>query len=418
MINKNNLEILAPAGSFESLSSAIRAGANSVYFGAGNLNMRSKSSFNFSFDDIGRVAKICRRVGVKSYLTLNTLVYDEDLESAEQLLVCAKKAGIDAIIASDIAVIEMAYNMNHKVHISVQSNVCNTKSVKFYARYADVVILARELTLHQIKKITDAIRNENITGPSGNQLKIEVFTHGALCVSVSGKCYMSLATFNASANRGACLQNCRRPYRVIDELDGHELIVHNKYVMSPKDICLIRHMDKLVNAGVSVFKLEGRGRSADYVYTVTKAYREAMNSVIEREYTQEKIEKWENELKTVFNRGFWHGGYYLGKELEMWAKTSDNQASLKKTRVGIVNKYYSRINVAEIVLKEYDIKINDILLIIGPTTGTLKFELSEIRKAGKKVSNANKGDTVSIVVPAKVRKNDKIYLQYKDILEL
>jgi U32 family peptidase len=417
MNKKNNFEILAPAGSFESLTSAIRAGAHSVYFGAGNLNMRSRSSFNFGLEDIKRVAKICRRSGVNSYLTLNTLIYDEDLEAAKEILVSAKEAGISAIIASDIAVIEIAHSMGHKVHISVQSNVCNTESVKFYAKYADVMILARELTLHQIKKITDAVKETPILGPSGNPVKIEVFTHGALCVSVSGKCYMSLATFNASANRGACLQNCRRPYKVIDELDGHELIIDNKYVMSPKDICLIRHLDKLVNAGVSVFKLEGRGRSADYVYTVTKAYREALDSIFNSSYTHEKIEEWEDSLKTVFNRGFWHGGYYLGKELDMWAKTSDNQASLKKKRVGIVNKYFSKIGVAEIDLKEGDIAIGDKLLIIGPTTGTLKFKVTEIRKGCiGKIKSAKKGDVISLKVPIKIRKHDKVYLQYRDCL--
>jgi U32 family peptidase len=419
-INKK-LEILAPAGSFESLTSAIRAGANSVYFGAGSLNMRSKSSFNFGLADIKRVAKICRRSKVNSYLTLNTLVYDEDLEDARKILICAKEANVSAVIASDIAVIEMAHSLGHKVHISVQSNVCNTASVKFYAKYADVIILARELTLHQIKKISDAINGTNshkpILGPSGKPVRIEIFTHGALCVSVSGKCYMSLAAFNASANRGECLQNCRRPYRVIDELDGHELVIDNKYVMSPKDICLIRHLDKLVSAGVSVFKIEGRGRSADYVYTATKAYREALDSISAGKYTQKNINTWEESLKTVFNRGFWHGGYYLGKELDMWAKSSDNQASLKKIRVGIINKYFSKIQVAELNLKEGDIAIGDKLLIIGPTTGTLKLDVSEIRKKGK-VNSAKKGDIISIPVPAKVRKNDKVYLQYKDELEL
>ena len=417
----NNLEILAPAGSFESLSSAIRAGADSIYFGAGNLNMRSKSSFNFGLDDIKRVAKICRRSGVKSYLTLNTLIYDEDIETARKILITAKEASVTAVIASDIAVIEMAHTMGHHVHISVQSNVCNTEAVRFYAKYADVIILARELTLHQIRKITDAVsgadRTKPILGPSGKPLKIEIFTHGALCVSVSGKCYMSLATFNASANRGACLQNCRRPYRVIDELDGHELIIDNKYVMSPKDICLIRHLDKIVSAGVTIFKLEGRGRSADYVYTVTKAYREALDSIENGNYTKDNIDKWEESLKTVFNRGFWHGGYYLGKELDMWSKTSDNQASLKKTRIGVINKYFSKIQVAEIDLKEGGISTDDQLLIIGPTTGTLKLKITEIRK-GEIVESAKKGDIVSVAVPDKVRKNDKVYLQYKDELEL
>ncbi|MCF7791030.1 MAG: U32 family peptidase [Victivallales bacterium] len=415
---KNKPELLAPAGSFESLSSAVRAGADSIYFGAGNLNMRSRSSFNFSLNDIKRVAKICRRCNVKSYLTLNTIIYDEEIAEAKQILISAREAGIDAVIASDIAVIEMAHKLKLSVHISVQANVCSTESVRYYSKYADVIVLARELNLHQIKKITDNIKNEHIVGPAGSPVKIEIFTHGALCVSVSGKCYMSLATFNKSANRGACFQNCRRPYRVIDEMSGEELMIDNKYVMSPKDICLVRHLDKLLPAGVTVFKLEGRGRAPDYVYTVTKVYREALDGISDNNYTLENIEKWEKQLKTVFNRGFWHGGYYLGKELEMWSKNSDNQASVKKKRVGIINKFFPKISVAEIDLKEEGIKTGDEALVIGPTTGTLKLSISEIRKENNIIPSASKGETVSVPVPSKVRKNDKVYLLFKDKLEL
>lgn len=416
----NNIELLSPAGSFESLSAAIRAGADSIYFGAGNLNMRSRSSFNFTLDNIKTVTKKCRKFKVKAYLALNTIIYDDEIKEAEKILTIAKKAGISAIIASDISIIEMAHNMHLPVHISVQANVCNISAVRFFAQYADVMVLARELNLHQIKNIYSAINGENgnkpIIGASGKPVRIEAFTHGALCISVSGKCYMSLATLNASANRGACLQNCRRSYKVIDEIDGHELIIDNKYVMSPKDICLIRHLDKLLASGVQVFKIEGRGRSADYVYTVTKTYREALDSIQEGQYTKNRIDEWEKSLRTVFNRGFWHGGYYLGKSLDIWSKTSDNQASLKKTRIGVVNKYFPKINVAEIDLKENGISINDQVLIIGPTTGVVQFKVSEIRIKNS-VKHADKGDIISIPVPSKVRKNDKVYLQYIDKLE-
>ena len=294
-------ELLSPVGSFEALSAAIQAGADSIYFGAGQLNMRSRSSYNFSLEDITKVADICREKGVKSYLTVNTLIYDEDSKPVSTILKVAKKAGISAVIASDISIIQMAHNLGLSVHISVQANVCNTEAVKFYSKFANVVVLARELSLEQIKNIADAIHGKNgntpILGPSGEHVKIEVFAHGALCVSVSGKCYMSLAKYNASANRGACYQNCRRSYRVIDETDGSELVIDNKYIMSPKDICLIRCLDKLIGAGVKILKLEGRGRSADYVHTVTRVYREALESIKHDEYTAKKMNTWEKRAK-------------------------------------------------------------------------------------------------------------------------
>ena len=407
-------ELLSPVGSFEALAAAIDAGADSVYFGAGGLNMRSRSSYNFSVQDIGLVANICSEKGVKSYLTLNTLIYDEDIETASEILRAAKDAGISAIIASDISVIQMAHKFGLSVHISVQANVCNIEAVRFFSKFADVIVLARELTLEQIKTITEAVHGEKgnkpILGPGGKRVRIEVFTHGALCVSVSGKCYMSLAKYNSSANRGACYQNCRRSYRVIDETDGTELVVDNKYIMSPKDICLIRCLDRILDSGVEVLKLEGRGRSPDYVYTVTKVYREALESIKCNEYTKEKIEIWEKELKTVFNRDFWHGGYYLGENLDIWSGNANNQATKKKIRIGLITKYYSKINVAEIDLKEGGISVGDEIMVIGPTTGVEKTIISEIRFENKNVLSAQKKDLISIPFPLKVRKNDKVYL--------
>jgi len=412
-LNKK-IKLLSPAGSFESLNAAIKAGADAVYFGAGNLNMRSRSSYNFSMNDIIEVVKLCSKNSVESYLTLNTIIYDEDIEEAVKTLEVAKSAGISAVIASDIAIIRIAHEMNITVHISVQANVCNVEAVKFYSQFADVMVLARELNIKQIAKITSAIEGDNgnskILGPTGKPVKIEIFAHGALCVSVSGKCYMSLAKYNSSANRGACYQNCRRSYRVIDETDGSELIVDNKYIMSPKDICLIKCLDKIIDAGTSILKIEGRGRSADYVYTVTDIYRKALNALEENSYTSEKTEEWEKELKTVFNRDFWHGGYYLGESLDIWSGNANNQATKKKTRIGIVNKFYSKINVAELDLKEGDVSVGDEIVIIGSTTGVEKTIIKEIRFEEKTVNSAKKGDIVSIPFPLKVRKNDKVYL--------
>ena len=413
-MNELNVELLSPAGSYEALTAAVKAGADSVYFGAGKLNMRSRSSYNFNLEDISKVVDICNKAGVKSYLTLNTLIYDEDIEPALEVLKAAKNAGIDAVIASDISVIQMAHELGLSIHISVQANVCNISAVKFFSKYADVIVLARELTLEQIKGITNAVNGKDsdspILGPSGKPVRIEIFAHGALCVSVSGKCYMSLAKYNASANRGACYQNCRRSYRVIDETDGTELIIDNKYVMSPKDICLIRCLDKILDAGVSVLKLEGRGRSADYVYTVTKVYREAIESIKNGKYKTEKIDCWENELKTVFNRDFWHGGYYLGQSLDIWSGNANNQATKKKTRIGIVTKYYSKIGVAEVDLKEGNLSVDDEIMIIGPTTGVEKRLVAEIRFDNCSVKSAEKGCLVSIPFSVKVRKNDKVFI--------
>lgn len=403
-------ELLSPAGSYESLYSAIKAGADSVYFGAGDLNMRSRSSFNFKEEDIYRVARICSKHKVKSYLALNTVIYDEEIEKVKKILSSAKEANISAVIASDISVIVMAREMGLTVHISVQANVSNIETLRFFSKYADVMVLARELSLEQITAITKKITEEHICGPSGELVKIEIFTHGALCVSISGKCYMSLATHNASANRGACYQNCRRPYKVIDEIDGHELIIDNKYIMSPKDICLIRCLDKIVESGVSILKIEGRGRSADYVYAVTKAYCEALNAIENSQYNADNIQRWEKEISSVFNRGFWHGGYYLGNSLEMWSNNPDNKAEKKKTRAGIVTNFFSKNKIAEVDLREYELRVGDEVLIIGTTTGAITQTIENIRLDEKDVNCAPKGSIISIPISQKVRRNDELFI--------
>jgi putative protease len=404
------IEIMAPAGSFESLAAAVKAGADSVYFGVGKLNMRSRATVNFQISDLPKIVRLCRKAEVKTYLTLNIVVYDEELIYIKEICDAAKAAGIDAVIASDIAVITYADSIGLPVHISVQANVSNIQSVRFFAQFADVIVLARELTLSQIEKIIKTIEQENITGPGGKLVRIEIFAHGALCVSVSGKCYMSLAIYNSSANRGACFQNCRRRYRVTDEETGDELVVDNKYIMSPKDICTIEFLDRILNSGIEILKLEGRGRSADYVQTVTEVYRQAVDAWLADKYTDDKISEWYERLKTVFNRGFWRGGYYLGEPLGEWCGTGGSQAKLQKIQIGRVNKYFNKIKVAELSIEAGDLAAGQKLLVTGPTTGAVRFEVSEIRLAGEKVDSVPKGSTISVPCPEKVRKNDMIFI--------
>ena len=406
----NKIEIMAPVGSVEALAAAIKAGADSVYFGVGMLNMRARSVANFSLDDLARIARKCKKSGVKSYLTLNVVVFDSEIEQIKTVCDAAVKAGISAVIASDIAVIKYAHSVGLPVHISVQANICNLEAVKFFAQYADVMVLARELSLSQIKYIIDGIERENITGPSGDKVRVEIFAHGALCVSFSGKCYMSLGTHNASANRGACVQNCRRKYRVIDEKTGGELVIDNHNIMSPKDLCTIQFLDQILNSGVSILKLEGRGRSADYVSTVTKCYREAVEAWQSGNYTDDNIQRWLEELDSVFNRGFWHGGYYLGEKLGEWCEDGGSRAKKMKVHLGHVNKYFSKIGVAELDIDAGDLCTGQQLLITGKTTGAVNFAADEIRLDGKKVDFAPKGSIVSVSVPEKVRMNDLIYL--------
>jgi len=398
------IELMAPAGSYETLIAAIKAGADSVYFGVGNLNMRSRTA-NFQVKDLKKIMTICKKKHVKGYLTLNTVMYDEDFQNVKKIALLAKKYGVDAIIASDLSVIEFCNKNKIQVNISTQMNVSNFEAVKYFAKSADVIILARELTLKQIKNICNRIKKEKIKGPSGNLVKIEIFIHGALCVSISGKCYMSLAQHNTSANRGACYQTCRRAYRVIDEHTGQELVVDNKYVMSPKDLCTINIIDKILKSGVSILKIEGRGRSPEYVSEVVKVYREAIN-----DFSLNKVNGWISRLEKVYNRGFWFGGYYLGEKLSEWSGIYGSMSKVEKKYLGKVKNYYLKANVLYFKVESYGFKQGDQIVINGPTTGVLKFKVDSIFVDDKSVKMAKKGDFVTIKAPEKVRINDKIYL--------
>lgn len=408
-MTNNKVELMAPAGNFESLNAAIKAGANSVYFGIKGLNMRSLGAKNFELKDLNQIVKICKENNVKTYLTLNTVIYDNDFELMKKIIHAAKENGIDSIIAMDMSVVNYCKQIEMNVHISTQANISNIEAVKFYSQFSDTLVLARELSLQQIKNICDEIKKQNIKGPSGNLVKIEIFIHGALCVSISGKCYMSLASYNKSANRGECLQVCRRKYKVIDEETNNELVIDNKYVMSPSDLCTIRILDKIISSGVSILKIEGRGRSADYVYTVVKVYREAVDAYYENEYNENKFESWENKLKSVFNRGFWHGGYYLNENIGEWSNVYGSKATKKKIYVGDVTNFYSKKSVADIDLKSEEINLDDEFLIIGNTT-YIQGKIKSIHTDEGSVNKAKKGQLVSITVPEKVRKNDKFYI--------
>lgn len=406
---------MAPAGSYESLAAALRAGADSVYFGIGKYNMRARASVNFTQDDLPKVVRLCHACGAKAYLTCNIIVYDEELEGVEQLLQEAVNAGVDAVIASDFAVITAARRLGLEVHVSVQANVCNLSAVRFFAAYADVMVLARELKLSQIRHIIDGIRRENITGPSGEQVRVEVFAHGALCIGISGKCGMSLTAYNHSANRGDCFQLCRRRYRVTDTETGFEMDIDNQYIMSPKDICTIRVIDQLVEAGVGVLKLEGRGRSEAYVSTVTSVYREASEACATGLWNPERVSEWEERLLRVFNRQFWHGGYYLGEEWETWSGCANSLALEHRRHLGRVVRWYPRVQVAEIRLEAEPLNIGDKIEITGPTTGIVRAEVTELRcdnEAGETVPAqlVPKGSRALLPMAEKVRHGDKVYL--------
>ena len=406
---------MAPAGSYESLAAALRAGADSVYFGVGVFNMRARSTVNFQPEDLPKVARLCHACGAKAYLTCNVIIYDEELEAMQQLLQAAKAAGVDAVIAADLSVISYAHSIGLEVHISVQANVCNVGAVRFFAAYADVMVLARELKLSQIRHIIDTIRRENITGPSGKPVRIEIFAHGALCIGISGKCGMSLAAYNRSANRGQCFQLCRRKYRVTDTETGFEMDIDNQYIMSPKDICTIRVVDQLVEAGVSVFKLEGRGRSEAYVSTVTQVYKEAVSDCAAGTWSPEKVAAWEERLLHVFNRHFWHGGYYLGEEWDTWSGCSNSLALEQRRHLGRVMRWYAKAGVAEIRLEAEPLSPGDKIEITGCTTGIVRVLVSEVRCDDEQgvtqiVPTAPKGATALIAVPQKVRHGDKVYL--------
>ncbi|MBP8677920.1 MAG: U32 family peptidase [Bacteroidales bacterium] len=407
----SDIEIMAPAGNFESLHAAIQGGADSVYFGVGNLNMRSHSANNFSSDSLKEIVDICKRAGVKSYLTLNIVIYDEDIPSMREAVDRAAEAGVSAIIASDMAVILYARERGLEVHISTQLNVSNILSLKYHSQFADVVVLARELNLHQVKEIYQTIEREQIKGPSGELVKLELFCHGALCMAVSGKCYLSLHEYNASANRGSCYQICRRSYEVKDKETGNTLEVDNKYIMSPKDLSTILFVDKIIDSGIRVFKIEGRARAPEYVKRVTSAYREAADAVCEGRYTPELAKELETRVSEVFNRGFWDG-YYQGAKLGQWSDVYGNKATKKKTYVGKVTNFFSNLSVAEVLIETGELRTGDEVLIIGPSTGVMEHKIEEIRTNLESVEIAVKGEFCSLPLPAgvKLRRSDKIYL--------
>ena len=404
-----NLEIMAPAGNFECLNAAIHGGANSVYFGVGNLNMRSHSANNFSSADLQQVCDICRENGVKSYLTLNIVLYDEDIEPMKEALQAAKAAGITAVIASDMAAITYARELGIEVHISTQLSISNSQSLKFYAQYADVIVLARELNVCQVLEFLATIGRVQIKGPSGRILEIEMFCNVACCLAISGKCYLSLHEYGASANRGSCYQLCRRGYSVTDLETGNTLEIDNKYIMSPKDLCTIEFMDKIIDAGVTVFKIEGRARSAEYVKTVARCYRDAADAVLAGKYTPEYASELKERLSTVFNRGFWDG-YYQGARLGEWSEVYGNKATKSKKYIGKVTNYFSNIGVAEILIETGSISVGDNVIIIGPSTGVVEVTVEEIRVDLKSTESAVKGEYCSIAVPEKLRRSDKLYL--------
>lgn len=399
---------MAPVGSWESLSAAIKAGCNSIYFGVEQLNMRARSSINFTVEDLAKVAQICKESNIKSYITLNTTLYDHDITLMKSIMDSAKKNGIDAVIVSDHAAMNYAKKINYPVHISTQCNISNIDTVEFYANYADVMVMARELSLQQVGAIATEIQRRDVRGPSGNLVEVEVFAHGALCMAVSGKCYLSLHSHNSSANRGACIQNCRREYTVIDKEEGIELNIDNEYIMSAKDLATIDFLDKVLNAGVKVLKIEGRGRSADYVYTTVKCYREAVDSVLDGTYTKEKIEDWKDRLATVYNRGFWDG-YYLGRKTGEWSDAYGSKATTKKIFLGKGIKYFPKVKVGEFVLETHSLKKGDKILITGPTTGVIETSVEEIRVDEKLVDEAKKGEHFSIRIDETIRASDKLY---------
>ena len=409
MIRREDFEIMAPVGSWESLAAAFSAGADAVYFGIEGLNMRSRSSANFTMDDMDEIVKQCNEHGVKSYLTVNTVVYDNDVKLLHNIIDRAKQAGISAIISADMAAILYARQIDQEVHISTQVNVANADAVRFYSQFADVMVLARELNMDQVKGITDKIREENITGPYGEPIRIEMFCHGALCMAVSGKCYMSLHQMNSSANRGACNQICRRAYTVTDKDTGQELEVDNQYIMSPKDLKTIHFLNKMVDAGVRVFKIEGRARGPEYVKEVVECYNEALKAICDGTYDEEKIAAWDARLSRVFNRGFWDG-YYLGQRLGEWSSKYGSSSSRVKVYAAKAVRYFSKIGVAEFKLESGELNVGDEVVITGPTTGALIFKVEEIRVDLNPVEKAAKGERFSIAVPERVRPNDRLYV--------
>ena len=414
--NIQDFEIMAPVGSRESLMAAIQAGADSVYFGIGQLNMRSHSANHFTIDDLHEIAQMCQEHGIKTYLTVNTIIYDDDIETMRLIVDAAKAAQITAVIASDVAVMTYCNRVGVEVHLSTQLNISNVEALKFYAQFADVVVLARELNMDQVAAIYKQIQNQQIKGPNGDLVRIEMFCHGALCMAVSGKCYMSLHDANRSANRGGCVQICRRSYTVTDNETGTELEIDNKYIMSPKDLKTIRFIDRMMKSGVRVFKIEGRARGPEYVYTVVSCYKEAIRSVLDGTFTEEKKDLWDERLATVFNRGFWDG-YYQGQSLGEWNRHYGSAATEKKVLIGKVLKYFSKLGVAEIAVEAAPFSQGDKLLITGNTTGVMYLDADEIRYELRPVEQAQQGWRVSIPVSGKVRPNDKLFKLVKQAHE-
>lgn len=404
----DHIEIMAPVGSYESLTAALQAGADSVYFGIEQLNMRSKSSNNFTLDDLKNIAGICTAKKVRTYITLNTVIYDDELALMKSIVDAAKENEISAIIASDQSVIQYAKSVGVEIHMSTQTNITNIEAVKYYSQFADVMVTARELNLKQVKAITETIKKEKIVGPSGGLVQIEIFIHGALCMAVSGKCYLSLDNMNSSANRGACLQPCRRPYKVTDKDGGIELEVANEYIMSPKDLNTIGFLDVILKAGVRVLKIEGRGRSPEYVKTLVECYREAVNAYFNGAYTKDKIDEWNKKLGSVYNRGFWDG-YYLGRKTGEWSERYGSQATKRKVYIGKITNYFSKLGVAEVKIETHDLKLGEEIKIIGPTTGVYEDVISEIRVDLQSLEKTIKGELCSIPVKRLVRRQDKLY---------
>lgn len=407
-MTRSDFEIMAPVGSPESFAAALNAGADSIYFGIENLNMRAHSASTFTINDLKRIAQECAERGVKSYLTVNTIIYDEDIPLMHQIIDAAKEANISAVIASDVAVMTYCQSVGQEVHLSTQLNITNIEALKFYAQFADVVVLARELNMDQVSYIYQQIQEQNICGPSGELVRIEMFCHGALCMAVSGKCYLSLNNTGRSANRGACMQLCRRQYIVKDKESDVELEIDNQYIMSPKDLKTVRFIDRMMNAGVRVFKIEGRARGPEYVDTVVRCYQEAIQSVLDNDFTEEKKDAWDERLKRVFNRGFWDG-YYQGQFLGEWTKSYGSDATEKKVYVGKAIKYFSNIEVGEFQIEAAEMSVGDKLLITGPTTGAMFLTLEEVRYDLKPVDTVKKGMRVSFKVPGKIRPSDKLY---------
>ncbi len=411
------IELMAPAGDFTSLQAALDNGADSVYFGVEQLNMRARASMNFTLEDLPEISRRCKEKGVRTYLTLNTIIYDHDLSIIKRLLDKAKEADLTAVIAMDQAVIAYARQIGMEVHISTQINITNIETVKFYSLFADTMVMSRELSVSQIKKICQQIEKEQIKGPSGNLVEIEIFGHGALCMAVSGKCYLSLHSHNSSANRGACKQNCRKKYTVIDQESGFEIELDHEYMMSPKDLCTIGFLDQIVDAGVKVLKLEGRGRAPEYVARVTKCYREAIDSIAEGTFSQEKVAEWMKQLETVYNRGFW-SGYYLGQKMGEWSPNSGSNATQKKVYIGKGRHFYPKSNIAEFLIEAYDLSVGDSVLVQGPTTGSQELVIESMMVENKgQAEKATKSEVVTFKTDFRVRPSDKLYKIVKNTPE-